>query len=259
MRIEGKTIAITGAATGIGRATAIRLAEEGAARLLLIDVNAAALADTADEVSARKAQPDQIILDLSDLHAVEATFTRIEDVGGFDILFNNAGIVSGANQFPDAGNRAIRNIIDVNLTSLILSTELSIRILSQRGGGTIVNTVSTVALGTGFHDILYSTSKAGVHMFVQACASIHERHNVRVLSVLPGLVDTPILHKTGGEGITASWMLPILQNNEACLPDDIASAVLDLIRRDEVPGGSWVAVRREHGRVIREWSRPELS
>ena len=128
-----------------------------------------------------------------------------------------------------------------------------------RGGGVIVNTISTVALGTGFYDVLYAATKAGAHMFVQACSTLQDSHNVRVVGVLPGLVDTPILYKTGGEGVASDWMKVVLENNEACTPDDIADAVLDLIKRDDVPGGAWVAVRRSDGQVEREWSDPVLA
>ena len=96
-------------------------------------------------------------------------------------------------------------------------------------------------------------------MFVKACAPLQQSHNVRVLGVLPGLTDTPILYKTGGNGVASDWMKTVLETQERCTPEDIASAVADLIERDEIPGGAWVAVRRRDGEVCREWSDPALA
>ena len=117
--------------------------------------------------------------------------------------------------------------------------------------------VSTVALGKGgFTDVLYATTKAGLLMFTRGCASLKAEAKVRVAGVLPGLTDTPILHKTGANG-AAPWMAPILANNEKCTPEDIADAVLDLVRDDSLPGGDWVVVRRVGGSVVREWGHDE--
>lgn len=232
----------------------------GAERLILIDVDAHGLEGAAADVEEAGVRAERVELDLADIAAVETCFrTALPALGPVDILYNNAGIVSGAASFPHAGRDGIQRIIDVNLTSLVLATELTAHHMAARGGGVIVNTVSTVALGTGFYDVLYATTKAGVHMFTQACSVLSETHNVRVLGVLPGLVATPILYKTGGEGIASDWMKTVLENNESCEPDDIAQAVVDMIRRDDVPGGSWVAVRREAGETKLEWSDPALA
>lgn len=253
MEICGKTAIVTGGAAGIGRAGVLRLATSGAARIILIDVDEAGMAETAEQARTAGALVETVRLDLSDLHAVESWFGSLSARGGCDILFNNAGIVSSAQQFPSADIRGLRRMIDVNLSSLVIATQLAAQAMHARGGGVIVNTVSTVALGTGFSDALYATTKAGVMMFTRCCAPLKADWNVRVAGVLPGLTNTPILRKTGADGDYAPWMAPILSSNAMCQPEDIADAVIDLIEDDSLPGGDWVAVRHIDGRIVREW------
>ena len=193
------------------------------------------------------------MLDLGDLSAVETWFSARHDA---DILFNNAGVVSGAPQFPEAPPARLQAIVNVNLTALVLATQITAQGMRAHGGGVIVNTVSTVALGTGFRDALYATTKAGVMMFTRCCASLAADWNVRVGGVLPGLTDTPILFKTGADG-AADWMAPVLANTERCTSDDIADAFIDLVEDDTLAGGDWVAVRRVAGRIERLWGHAD--
>ncbi len=250
MEIKGKSAIVTGAASGIGRATAVLLAQHGVAHVALADVNVAGLEETARQVSALGAQAGVHRLDLADMAAVEAWFRNHGDV---DILHNNAGVVSGEPQFPEVDVDRLRWIVDVNLTSLITATQIVSQAMRARGGGVIVNTVSTVALGTGFYDVMYATTKAGVLMFTTACAMLKDRWNVRVAGVLPGLTETPIHDTTGANG-KSDWMKAVLASNESCRPEDIAEGVIDLIADDGLPGGDWVAIRRIDGRIEREWA-----
>jgi 3-oxoacyl-[acyl-carrier protein] reductase len=164
--------------------------------------------------------------------------------------------VSGAPQFPDVDAARVRWIIDVNVTALIAATQIAVQAMRRRGGGVIVNTVSTVALGTGFYDAMYATTKAAVMMFTRCCAGLKDECNVRVAGMLPGLVDTPILDTTGAGG-KSEWMKTVLANNEACVPEDIAEAVMTLIEDDSLAGGDWVAVRRIDGKVEYQWGHAD--
>jgi NADP-dependent 3-hydroxy acid dehydrogenase YdfG len=249
MDIGGKKAIVTGSAGGIGRATAVMLAGRGAAQIALVDVKATGLAETAALVEAQGAKASVHQLDLSDISATEAWFAEHGDV---DILHNNAGVVSGLPQFPDVDAKRIQWIVDVNITSLVTATQIAVQKMQARGGGVIVNTVSTVALGTGFYDAMYASTKAAVMMFTRCCASLKDSHNVRVAGMLPGLVATPILDTTGAGG-KSEWMETVLANNEACVPDDIATGVMKLIEDDSLAGGDWVAVRRLNGRIEYQW------
>ena len=249
MDIKGKRAIVTGSASGIGRATALMLAERGAADIALVDVDAAGIEESARLVAARGGRASVHRLDLADIAATETWFAAH---GDGDILHNNAGVVSGANQFPEMPVDRIGWVVDVNLTSLVVATQIAAQAMRARGGGVIVNTVSTIALGPGFRDAMYAATKAGVMMFTRCCASLKEEWNIRVAGVLPGLTDTPILHTTGGDR-AADWMAPVLANNERCKPEDIAAAVIDLIEDDGLAGGDWVAVRREKVAITRQW------
>lgn len=253
MEIKGKSAIVTGAAGGIGRATAVMLAARGAADIRLVDVKEDALAETARLVADTGARVTTHILDLSDIAAVETWFNAHGDV---DILHNNAGVVSGLPQFPDVDAARLRWIIDVNVTSLVAATQIAVQAMRKRGGGVIVNTVSTVALGTGFYDTMYATTKAAVMMFTRCCAPLKDECNVRVAGMLPGLVDTPILDTTGAGG-KSEWMKTVLANNEACAPEDIAGGVVALIEDDSLAGGDWLAVRRLDGKVEYQWGHAD--
>jgi len=253
MDINGKTAIVTGAAGGIGRATAAMLAARGAALIALVDVNQTGLAETARLVEAAGARASVHRLDLSDIPTTEAWFRTYGDV---DILHNNAGVVSGLPQFPDVDAARIRWIIDVNVTSLVAATQIAVQAMKARGGGVIINTVSTVALGTGFYDAMYATTKAAVMMFTRCCAPLKDECNVRVAGMLPGLVDTPILDTTGAGG-KSEWMKTVLANNEACVVEDIAGGVAMLIEDDSLAGGDWVAVRRLDGKIEYQWGHAD--
>jgi 3-oxoacyl-[acyl-carrier protein] reductase len=250
MEISGKKAIVTGAAAGIGRATVLRLANAGASHIRLIDIDSAGLAETAGLVGdSTEIEPHR--LDLADLEAVEHWFEH--HASDCDILYNNAGIVSGKRQFPDIDIATLRRMSDVNLHAVVIATQIAATAMQARGGGVIVHTVSTVALGTGFYDALYAATKSGLMMFLRCCAGLQETMGVRVVGVLPGLVDTGILKTTGGDDY-ASWMHTILENKPACRPEDIAAAVIELIEDDSRVGGAWVAVRMVDGRIEREWS-----
>jgi 3-oxoacyl-[acyl-carrier protein] reductase len=235
LNIEGKTALITGAASGIGRATAVALAQKGARRVWLLDREETGARETAQKLQALGCEGLVRAFDITDFAKLEAAFAEAGTQGGLDIVFNNAGMVVGLKVFPDTPPEKVRAIVDLNLTAVIFGTQWAVRQMARRGGGVVVNTCSTAALHTGYIDFLYTATKAAVLSFSKACKPLKETHGVRVNTVLPGLVNTPILLTTG-DGELAPWMGPILASNKALEPEDIAQAVVRIVEDDEMAG-----------------------
>jgi NAD(P)-dependent dehydrogenase (short-subunit alcohol dehydrogenase family) len=242
MDITGTHALITGGGSGIGRATAILLAEKGAKHITLVDVNATGLDESAELVRKAGAGATTVTADVSDAAALEQAFSKAATVAPIDIVFNNAGVVSGAHLFPTAPASRVQQVFGININGVVIGTQLAVEHMKGRKG-VVINTVSTSYNNTAFRDVLYSTSKAAVAQFTQASAQIEEPTGVRVCGVSPGLVQTPILDTTGGDK-RAEWMTPILANNRALPPLAIAEGVVQQIE-DDGSAGTILTVREE--------------
>jgi len=231
MEIKGKAALITGAGSGIGRATALALAARGAARVHILDRNDRGANETAEAVRAAGAEAVVHVADVADALQLRAVFDAAETAGGLDIVHNNAGMVVGRQLYPDTSLQKVQEIVAVNLTAVLLGTQWGAQQMRARGGGVVINTASMAALHSRFRDWLYSATKAAVASFTSACAPLAEAWGVRVNAVLPGLVNTPILLTTG-DGELAEYMTPVLANNVPMEPEDIAAAVIGLIEDD---------------------------
>lgn len=239
MDIAGRNALVTGAASGIGRATCLAFAEKGAAHVHLVDLNAEGMAETGRMCAAHGAGFTLHACDVGDLAALERVFAAANAETPLDIVFNNAGMVTGADLFPDTPVSRIETVTDVNVNAVFAGTRFAVAHMRGRGG-VVVNTGSTAALGTSFRDILYVATKAAVVQFTGACERLMESHGVRVCAVMPGLVDTPILDTTGGDR-RADWMEPILRDNVALPPSALAEGVVALVE-DEGNAGQYVIV-----------------
>ena len=236
MEITGKNAIITGAAAGIGRATAYALAEAGASAIALADVDETGLHETAAGVEQRGAKALTERVDVTDFTQIEALFARAgRDFGYIDLVFNNAGIMGGDPQWPATPLAKIQAVISVNLLGVMYGTRLAIDAMAAQGGA-VVNTASVAAFGPMATDPMYSSTKAAVVNFTQACAPLAESHKVRVNAVLPGVTETAILAKSGDGKTPAPWLQPMLAMVAYLQPEDIAAGVLDLIRDDARAG-----------------------
>jgi uncharacterized protein len=183
-----RTMVITGASTGVGRATALRFAGEGYSVCAL-----ARSADKLDELATETA--GKIVpypTDVSDSKQVERTFARIlEDHGQIDVLVNNAGVTSGG-QPVDVS--VIDRIIDTNLKGTLYCTFAALPSMRENGGGHIVNVASIagVDISAKGGDGLYAASKHGVVAFSESLGKMVRRDGVLVTALCPGGIDTPL-------------------------------------------------------------------
>lgn len=243
MDIAGKVAVVTGGGSGIGRATAVALARAGAA-VVVADIDEAGGAETVGLVTGAGGRAVFVRCDVSQARSIETAFAAaVEAFGGIDIVHNNAGMVSGEPIWPDITPETLDRVIAVNLGGPVLGTRLALDHLRRRGGGVIVNTASLAARYPLAEDPVYSATKAGVAMFTRACASL-AAESIRVNAVLPGLVETPLLRKSGDGTRPAEWVERSRPLTGTLAPEDVAQAVLDLIRDDGAVGEERVVLAR---------------
>jgi NAD(P)-dependent dehydrogenase (short-subunit alcohol dehydrogenase family) len=234
MEISGRVALVTGAGAGIGRATALRLAREGAL-VGVADVDDRHGEETVREIEAEAGRAASVHVDVAreaDVRAM-ADFA-LSTFGGLDILVNNAGIVVNP-AFPDAEPEAWMRVLDVNLRGPMLGTFYAIGAMRERGGGAVVNVASLAGVGLGPHSAPeYAATKAGVVRFSAALAPLRESLGVRVNCICPDWVDTPMSRRTRArltpEEEAATVPAGILP------PEEIADAAVELIRDDSLAG-----------------------
>ncbi|HQU26280.1 MAG TPA: 3-oxoacyl-ACP reductase [Acidimicrobiales bacterium] len=191
-RLDGKVSVITGAASGIGRASALRFAAEGAT------VVVADLAREAGTALAAEVGGLFVEVDVASEDSVKAMYDEVVAAyGGLDVIFNNAGISPPEDDSiltTDLG--AWERVQSVNLTSVFLGCKYGIPLLLERGGGSVINTASFVAvLGSATSQISYTASKGGVLSMSRELGVQFARQGVRVNALCPGPVNTPLLRE----------------------------------------------------------------
>jgi NAD(P)-dependent dehydrogenase (short-subunit alcohol dehydrogenase family) len=190
-RLDGKVAVITGAAGGIGREAAVLFSEEGAS-VCVADVSAEAGEEAA--AACREAFFQQV--DVTDPASVEAMYAAAaERYGGVDVLYNNAGIMpAGDASVLDTKPEAWDRVLDVNAKGVFLCCRHGIPRLLERGGGSVINVASFVALvGAATSQIAYTASKGAVLSLTRELAVEFARQGVRVNALCPGPVETPML------------------------------------------------------------------
>ena len=191
-RLVDRVAVVTGGGSGIGLASAVRLASEGA-HVVVADVDAIAGARAADQVGGLFVQTD-----VTDEEQVVAMFdTAVATYGGLDISFHNAGISPpDDDSILTTGLAAWRRVQEVNLTSVFLCCKHAIPHLQARGRGSIINTASFVArLGAATSQISYTASKGGVLALSRELGVQFAREGIRVNALSPGPVNTPLLQE----------------------------------------------------------------
>jgi NAD(P)-dependent dehydrogenase (short-subunit alcohol dehydrogenase family) len=191
-RLQDKVAVVTGAASGIGLATARRFAEEGA-RVIAVD-----LITDAIETLAKELDGDAITCDVTDEAAVEAMFDQVVRVhGSVDVAFNNAGIAPPEDDsILTTGLEVWERVQRVNLTSVYLCCKHVLPHMRRQGRGSIINTASFVAvMGAATSQVSYSASKGGVLSMTRELGVQFAREGIRVNALCPGPVNTPLLQE----------------------------------------------------------------
>ena len=202
-KLAGKTAIVTGAASGIGRASAIRFAAEGAA-VVVADVSEAVV-ETAQAVERIGGRARTFVIDTSEQANVLALVEAAEkDFGGLDIMFANAGIAGEFVFFEDLTLDHWLPVLKVNLLGVFLAVQAAARVMKPRGKGSIICTASVAGLRASAGPTPYSASKAGVISLVQTAASQLAGSGIRVNAICPGLIETgmtkPIFDLARGAG-----------------------------------------------------------
>ncbi len=229
-RLENKVTVITGAASGIGRATARRFAAEGAS-VVVADFDDQHGPEVAAEIGGLFVK-----VNVADQDSVVAMYDKTAEVyGGIDVLFNNAGISpADDDSILTTGLDAWKRVQDVNLTSVYLCCKYGIPHLQRRGGGSIINTASFVAvLGSATSQISYTASKGGVLAMSRELAVQFAREKIRVNALCPGPVNTPLLIELfAKDPERAARRLVHVPMGRFGEPEEIANAVLFLASDD---------------------------
>jgi len=195
MRLEGRIAVITGTAGGIGRAAALRFAEEGAA-IVGADVSDAANAETARLVEEAGGKMIATFVDVTDDSSVAALFELADtEFGRVDVIFNNAGVMlPGDGDAMSTPDDVIDRTLAINVKGVIHGCRHGIPALRRAGGGSIINTASFVAsVGAATPQIAYTASKGAVLSLTRELAVIHAREGIRVNALSPGPLQTEML------------------------------------------------------------------
>ena len=229
--LQNKTAIITGAASGIGRATALLLAREGAA-VTVVDINQEGGQAVADEIGAAGGRALFVREDVTRAEDCQRVVQETLDAfGGIDILYNNAGVIRRAD-VVETTEEEWDWVMAVNVKSIFLMCKYVVPVMAAAGGGSIINTGSGWGLKGGPRAISYCASKGAVVNMTRALAIDHGPQNIRVNSVCPGDIDTPMLRNEARQlgQAEADFMAEAADRplRRFGSPDEVAQAVLYL-------------------------------
>ena len=239
---SGKTVLITGAASGIGRATALAFAEQGA-RIVIGDVGEGAR-DTVEQIRAKGGEAIFQHADVADSASVQSLVNAaVATYGRIDAAFNNAGILPPTADFADMKEEDFDRIISVDLKGVFLCVKYEIQAMLKTGGGAIVNTASVAGVIADPGMAPYAAAKHGVVGLTKAAALDYAKRGIRVNAIAPGLIRTPMTERWLADPQIKQALMANSPMGRAAEPEEMAGVVLFLCSpaASFVNGAVWLA------------------
>lgn len=222
---SGKTILITGAASGIGFIMGRMALEKGAKHLVMWDINSESLSDSADELASKGYSVSTNLVDVRNKEQVsKASKEVIKEQGTIDILFNNAGIIVGKS-FADHSYEDIENTLAVNSLGLMYVARAFLPAMIEKGFGRIINIASAAGLTPNPGMTVYAASKwAAVGWSDSLRIELEQNHeNIKVLTVMPSYINTGMF-----DGVKAPLLIPLLD------PEKISAKIINSVEKEKI-------------------------
>ena len=230
MRLKNKVALITGGGSGIGKASCLLFAREGA-KVVVVDLCSETAEATAQEIREAGGDARAVAADVSKAKDAEAMVRFAEkNYGRLNVVFNNAGVFHPKDEsVTDTPEEIWDFVIDVNLKGVFLGCKYAVPALLRAGGGSIVNTASFVAvMGAAVPQIAYTASKGGVLAMTREIAVEFARQNIRANSLCPGPVETPLLAELLADPARRNRRLVHIPAGRFARAEEMANAALFL-------------------------------
>ncbi|GAB3440416.1 SDR family NAD(P)-dependent oxidoreductase [Actinophytocola sediminis] len=227
--LDGGSVVVTGAGSGIGRATALRFASAGA-KVVVADLNGDTAGATVGEIEAAGGTAVAAIGDLSDQSIVDAVVgTAVGTFGGLDVLVNNAGIMDSMSAAADVPDQEWDRVLRVNLTAPFLLTRAALPHMLARGKGAIVNTASAAALRGSAAGAAYTVAKHGIIGLTRSVAVMYRDAGIRANAIAPGGTRTGIAPRVDPDAHGPRVLAEYRRNvGRVAEPDEQAAAIVFL-------------------------------
>jgi 3-oxoacyl-[acyl-carrier protein] reductase len=228
-RLTGKVAFITGAASGIGRAQAIRFAAEGAG-VVVADLSEDGVQAVVATITAAGGKALGVVVDITDESSVtQAVVAAVTRYGKITTLCNTAGVFDQLVQTLDTSRKLWDQLMTVNLTGLFLMTNAVLPHLIGNGGGVVLNMSSDAGLRGGGGGAAYTTSKHGIIGYTRQLAAAYASQGIRAMAIAPGAVDTPMIADILAKSRQAQNIVGSAPGPGVAQPEDIANASVFLV------------------------------
>lgn len=249
MTFEGTVTVVTGAGSGMGRATAELFAEQGA-RVAVVDLNEAAAEETVERIETAGGDALALGADVSEAAHVRAMIDDTVDAfGRLDVLHNNAGIPQESTPVADVAEETWDRIQAVNLKSAFLGAKHAVPIMREQGSGVILNTASTAGIRPRTGLSAYCASKGGLITLTKQLAHELADDGIRVNAVCPVATDTDMLPQFAGENLTVDDIAATIPLGRLADPVDVAHAAV-FLASDEASMITGTALEVDGGRDV---------